>query len=582
MKKNSLTLLVVLCMFLGSVRAQTPAFPGAEGGGMYTTGGRGGTVYYVNTLEDTSTGNTSTKEGSLRWCINQKGARTILFKVSGTIYLTSQLKISNDNLTIAGQSAPGNGICIAEYPFVVAANNVIIRYLRFRPGDGSGEEPDGLGGMDRSNIIIDHCSVSWSVDECLSIYGMENLTVQWCLASEALRVSTHGKGTHCYGGNWGGNKATYHHNMIAHCESRTPRLGPRPSTQTTEFVDIRNNVFYNWAGEGCYGGEGMNVNLVNNYYKPGPATDQASAKTKYRIAKIGVRTESYVTSNPSFAPMKHIWGKFYIDGNKIDGNDAVTADNWTKGVYEQQSNGSGVDNLWTATTMDTIRLQSPLEFAQISTHTADQAYETVLNYVGSSLYRDEVDQRIVSDVRNRAASFTASGNKSGYINTPSDTKPSGASDDWSPWPALNQVGTIEDSDRDGIPDGWLAANYPGKNATDLNEEGYTYLEVYLNSLVAHITQAQSEGAVSGIETEFNDVSKNRPIVYAGIIGDDLIIKSNEKIKTVHLYSVSGNLIKSLNVDTTDVSVGIWGLQTGVFIIKTVLDNSQVAVSRIIR
>ena len=237
------------------------AFPGAEGYGKNTVGGRGGKVYHVTSLDDDAN---NPAEGTLRWVLKQKGAKTVVFDVAGTIHLKADLKTNNDNLTIAGQTSPG-GICLADYAFVINSNEVIIRFLRFRPGDDSGKEPDGLGGMDKKNIIIDHCSVSWSVDECLSVYGMENSTVQWCIAAQALRVSVHGKGTHCYGGNWGGNKASYHHNLIAHCESRVPRLGPRASTQLNEYVDIRNNVFYNWAGEGCYGAENQNINIVDNY-----------------------------------------------------------------------------------------------------------------------------------------------------------------------------------------------------------------------------------------------------------------------------------------------------------------------------
>lgn len=497
---------VALCTINGQIVAgeQTPAFPGAEGHGRYTTGGRGGKVVRVTTLEDYASGQTAIA-GSLRWALQQSGDKTIVFDVSGTIHLKQELRTAKDNLTIAGQTAPGDGICLADYPFVINSNNVIIRYMRFRPGDASGGEPDGLGGMDKKNIIIDHCSISWSVDECLSVYGMENLTVQWCLASEALRVSTHSKSTHCYGGNWGGNKASYHHNMIAHCESRTPRLGPRPSTQMNEYVDIRNNVFYNWAGNGCYGGEGMNVNIVNNYYKPGPATDKASSAVKYRIAKIGVRTEAYVTSNPSFAPAKHIWGKFYINGNVVDGNAGVSADNWTNGVYAQQTNDANVDKLWTQATKDSIRLSQPLKTNVITTHTAAVAYEKVLDYVGCSLHRDEVDQRIVEDTRRREASFTASGNKAGYINTPTDTKPAGVTDEWTPWPSLTQTTPPVDSDGDGMPDEWEDANGLNKNnkADGLlkNPEGYTNFELYINSLVDHITTKQNEGGVGMLQPE---------------------------------------------------------------------------------
>lgn len=575
MKKYLKILLFALCMLCiaGSADAQILAFPGAEGHGRFTTGGRGGKVVRVTNLDDNAS-NESIIQGSLRWAFQQSGTKTIVFDVSGTIMLKQQLKTGKDNITIAGQTSPGKGICVAGHAFVINSNNIIIRYVRFRPGDASGQELDGLGGMDKKNIIIDHCSVSWSVDECLSVYGMENLTVQWSLASEALRVSVHGKGTHCYGGNWGGNKASYHHNMIAHAESRTPRLGPRPSTQENEYVDIRNNVFYNWAGEGCYGAEGMKINMVNNYYKPGPATDAASSAVKYRIAKIGVRTTSYVTSNPSFKPMEHVWGKFYITGNKVEGNSGVTNDNWTNGVYAQQSNGSGVDNLWTQTTKDTIRLSEPLDVGMVTTHTADLAYERVLSYVGTSLSRDDVDERIVSDVRNRAASFTASGNKKGYINSPMDTKPTGAGDDWTPWLKSSNEQAPIDSDGDGIPDYWEEANGLDKNkASDANltnAEGYTNLELYLNGLVEHITIAQNEGGVNtGIEDQN---SENELSVYAYASFGSLSLKNLPlPSSTVEIYSVNGVLVSKSNIQDEEVS---YALSSGLYIVRIVSGNNN--------
>ena len=309
----------VLSLFsFSALYAQQLAFPGAEGFGRYTTGGRGGAVYHVTTLEDTNT------KGSFRYACNQSGARTIVFDVSGTIHLTSELKLSRPNVTIAGQTAPGDGICIADYPFTISCKNVIIRYVRFRLGNKyvANHEGDGLGGMDSENIIIDHCSVSWSIDECLSVYGSKNLTVQWCIASQSLKNAGHSKGAHGYGGNWGGSGASYHHNLIAHNESRTPRLGPRPSTQIDERMDFRNNVIYNWAGNGCYGGEGMNVNMVNNYYKVGPATEKRNTTIQRRIAGVGIRTSDYThhnTSNPNqWDVMWHVWGKFYVSGNHFD------------------------------------------------------------------------------------------------------------------------------------------------------------------------------------------------------------------------------------------------------------------------
>jgi len=580
MKK--LILLFITILFCDISPAQTPAFPGALGHGRYTTGGRGGKVVRVTTLADNSSSE-SVVNGSLRWALQQSGTKTIIFDVSGTIELKQTLKTGKDNITIAGQTAPGDGICISGYDFVINTNNIIIRYIRFRPGDASGQEPDGLGGMDKKDIIIDHCSIGWSVDECLSVYGMENLTVQWCLASEALRVSSHGKGTHCYGGNWGGNKASYHHNMIAHCESRVPRLGPRTSTQDKEYVDIRNNVFYNWAGNGCYGGEGMKVNLVNNYYKPGPATDKASSAVRYRIAKIDVRTTAYVTTYPSFAPMKHVWGKYFIDGNTMVGNSGVTNDNWTNGVYAQQANGSAVDNLWTQTTRDTIRLNEPLDAGEMITHSADIAYERVLSYVGSCLKRDEIDERIISDTRDRKATFTASGNKSGYINTPADTKPSGAGSDWNPWPTLVQETPLPDSNNDGIPDGWLEANgYEGKLATQKNEEGYTYLEVYLNSLVEHITTEQYRGGETSISEEELLPFETQLRAYYDETTNSVLVEGSSNIKNVSIYNLAGVLVGKANCNDNSANISLNNSSSAFFIVKANFENGASSALKVMK
>ena len=488
-------LLASLCV-MGSYAAvaqteQLPAFPGAEGFGRYTTGGRGGYVYHVTSLADDNSA------GTLRWANRQKGPRTIVFDVSGTIYLKSALKIAN-NTTIAGQTAPGGGICLADFP-VTLGSNVICRYMRFRLGNRQVDkhEGDGLGSMDDNNIIVDHCSVSWSIDECLSIYGGRNLTAQWCLVAQSLVNSGHSKGAHGYGGNWGGAGCSFHHNLIAHHTSRTPRLGPRQGTQTDERMDMRNNVIYNWGGNGCYGGEGMKVNIVNNYYKPGPATLKRNTTIQQRIAGIGIRTTSYCQNSDGtwngWYPMWHVWGKFYVAGNVNTRHSNVTKDNWTYGMYNQITNGAGVDNTYTQATKDTMRIGEPIPYVAVTTHSAEMAYEKVLQFAGASLHRDALDELVADDVANGKATMTGSGLDSGFINSQDDVKSAIPS----VWPVLEQGQAPKDTDGDGMPDEWETAH--GLNANDAadgnqkGEGGYTNLEVYLNGIVAHITAAQNEG-----------------------------------------------------------------------------------------
>jgi len=486
--KNIFTVLIGI-LFCGSALSQTPAFPDAEGGGMYTSGGRGGTVLYVNTLADNNKGDDLTHEGSLRWCINQKGRRTVLFKISGTIRLNQQLNIREGDLTIAGQSAPGDGICIADYPVAIMADNIIIRYLRFRMGDLkiTPEEADGadaFGGRKNKNIIIDHCSVSWGTDECSSFYDNEDFTMQWCIISESLRLSGHSKGPHGYGAIWGGVNATFHHNLLAHHDSRTPRLGPGTKHAGTDTTDIRNNVFYNWNGEGCYGGEAMHVNLINNYYKPGPATGK---KISGRI--IAISTNS---GTRGFERIKDIWGKFYISGNIISRNKKITNDNWLGVQVKGDKNKKE------------LMLNAPLQTGYVYTHDARTAYDKVLMFAGCSKVRDIIDNRIIDETTKGTARFSGLSKyngeagkwkslhypRKGIIDSQSDLNPDPVNKNWSAWPDLKSGTPVRDNNRDGIPDDWLASHYPGKTANDLNEEGYTILEVYLNSLVEYITSKQ--------------------------------------------------------------------------------------------
>lgn len=485
MKKNQKTyfvrltaIAVGLMLVLGiNAQAPVPAFPGAEGFGMYTTGGRGGKVYHVTKLTDDGS------MGTFRWANEQEGPRTIVFDVSGTIFLKSALRI-NTNTTVAGQTAPGDGICFADYP-VTICDNCIVRYVRFRLGnrEAAHHEGDGLGSGDADKIIVDHCSVSWSIDECLSIYGGKNLTVQWCIVSQSLNNAGHSKGAHGYGGNWGGSGATFHHNLMAHHTSREPRLGPRVSTQADERMDLRNNVFYNWGGEGCYGGEGMKVNIVNNYYKPGPTTETLPLVKQQRIASVGIRTNVYTHHGTPQANdwdrMWHVWGKFYVAGNVNSKFKEVTEDNWKYGMYNQIDNRL-VDSTYTQETRDTIRLDAPMPYAPVTTHSAEEAYEKVLQQAGASLHRDWLDETIVSDVRNATATYTGEGCTPGIINTQNDISEF-------PWPELKSKKAPKDTDGDGIPDSWEKAHgLNPKDPTDGNQlqaNGYTNLEVYLNSLV---------------------------------------------------------------------------------------------------
>ncbi len=533
-----------------SVSAQElqPAFPGAEGFGRYVTGGRGGNVFHVTNLNDSG-------EGSLRWALSQAGIKTIVFDVSGTIELKSKLNIPS-NTTIAGQTAPGDGICVADYPCAINGNNVIVRYMRFRLGNdyvttNGADGWDGFGALDKNNYIIDHCSVSWSIDECLSCIGGKNITVQWCISAQSLRHAGHTKGNHGYGGNWGGSGASFHHNLMIHHESRTPRLGPRYTTQLDERMDMRNNVIYNWTGNGVYGGEAMTINIVNNYYKPGPGSP--SGVKGMRIAAVNLRTTKYVTQYTAYKPTEHIWGKFFVDGNVNTKYSQVTEDNWTYGMYNQISNSDN-DNLYTAVAKDTMRLRSPMPFPHTTTHSADVAYEKVLAYAGASLHRDSHDALMVSDCRDGIATYTGDyyekkatsptegkKNAAGIINSPYDNKPAGADDNWSPWPTLTSNIPPVDTDGDGIPDSWEEEHgLDPNNAEDgkiVAEDGYTNLEHYLNSLVEDITEAQlADGTIEGYD--------------ATTAISDLVTAPVRA--TNNLYSVSGTLLKR-NASVEDIA-----------------------------
>ncbi|WP_163407201.1 pectinesterase family protein [Flavobacterium ajazii] len=462
-KSGTLTVTAATQKVAAAQAITSPAFPGAEGFGRYTSGGRGGQVIYVTNLNDSGA-------GSLRAAVTATGARTVMFKVSGIIALNSDLKINNGDITIAGQTAPGDGICLKNYSVNVNADNVIIRYLRFRMGDQAQHEGDAIGGRNHKNIIIDHCSMSWSTDECASFYDNENFTLQWCMMSESLRVSIHDKGTHGYGGIWGGKKASFHHNMLAHHDSRNARFcGSRYSAlPNLEMVDFRNNVIYNWGGNSAYAAEGGSYNLTNNYYKSGPATGSG----------VNDRIISPSADDGSNSQPAGVWGSFYVNGNYTTANSTTSGDNW-----------NGVDPNPSSKSKTELRVNTEYSFGDMTTHSAANAYNRVLAYVGASLKRDAVDSRIVSEATNGTFTYTGSnGSTKGLIDTQSDV---------GGWPSYNSTTAPTDTDNDGMPDSWESAN--GLNSNNISDgtaytlnSVYTNLEVYINGLVATITANQNQ------------------------------------------------------------------------------------------
>ncbi len=438
------------------------AFPGAEGYGKYTTGGRGGKIFIVSNLHDKG-------PGSFREAAEAKGKRIIVFAVSGTIHLDTRLTIKGD-VTIAGQTAPGDGICLADNSVGLGGDNIIVRYLRFRMGDryqsqkgmvdGSGGD-DAFGASKRKNIIIDHCSMSWSTDEVCSVYGGDSTTLQWNIISEPLNYSYHFETGdkdwehHGYGGIWGGIHLSAHHNLFAHCVSRNPRFNGTRLGAEQEFVDYRNNVIYNWGGNNVYGGEAGNYNIINNYYKYGPSTNK---NVRFRIV------------NPSRTD-KLSFGKFFVDGNHVEDAKDISRNNWL-GI-DMGNGGTEADKK--ESVQDKAFRAEP-----ITIQTAKKAYEDVIQFAGASFRRDTLDERIINDVKNRTGKFIDV--QGGY--------PHGTAYELTvnAWPALQSLLALTDTDKDGMPDEWEKKNglNPG-DATDATQSKlhpyYNNIEVYINSLI---------------------------------------------------------------------------------------------------
>lgn len=481
-----LFLLTVLSVFIsceknsdGPGKQEDPALVAAckyiEGGGSATTGGKDGAVYIVSTLSDSiDEADGKAIMGTLRYAIEQGEARLVLFRVAGTIHLQKPLTITRGNITIAGQSAPGDGVCIADYPLIIkSANNVIVRFLRFRLGNESLKKDketdyDAVSINNCKNVVLDHLSCSWSVDECVSCYGNEDFTMQYCFVTESLRNAGHVKGAHGYGGIWGGKNASFHHNLLAHHDSRNPRFDhDYVDSKCAGPIDFVNNVVYNWGGNSAYGGEGSSngaggrhINFMANYYKPGPAT-KSGVKTRLLnpTTKCGNCIEA---CGGSVQP-----GKFYLTANVMDGAPTVTSDNWS-GVYPDEPSKleqCKATERWT----DGLTVLSTIQ-------NADDVYNTILAKAGCSLVRDAVDSRIVNEVRNGTGKL---------IDNPSDV---------GGYPTYSGERAV-DTDGDCIPDEWEEAHglnprsyADGRTSTLVS--GVSNLEVYLNAIVAHLYQKE--------------------------------------------------------------------------------------------
>lgn len=606
--------ILLLCSIPMGICAETSvlAFPEAEGFGKYTIGGRGGHVITVNTLDDYATGEEAI-EGSLRWALNQyvrtdsvyqtyaskvDGSDslvkkpitvyeplTIVFNVSGTIWLKEELRIKRDYLTIAGQSAPGDGICIAGNSVIVNGatggemfhwgprrRDVIIRYLRFRPGpprDADGNITGsfvtyGLDVENYENVIIDHCTITWANEECLAIYDTKNTTVQWCIVAEGLYSAGHAKGNRSYGGVWGGQFATYHHNLLAHQNSRVARFNGARAHDTIAVIDYRNNVIYNWgSNNSAYGAEveirtpetRNELNMVNNYYKQGPATSKGrTVKSSEKAHRIVIIDQDSASWNAGYH------SRHYITGNYVTEFPTVSSNNWNYGV--QFSKVPYKNDSTLANSLFRAADYSP-EVAAIQPallETAEESYANVLENVGA-MRRDWQDARLIDEVRNGTASGSGKyGKEKGIIDTP---------DTIGGWPELTGE-PYTDTDGDGIPDTWETEHGLDPNlASDgaqITESGYSNLEIYLNSLPELLTGIQTP-----VQTE-NQCSLRRN-------GNTLQIVASTPVSNVTLYDMLGRTLHQQTGNGTELSLPLPD-RNSLYIVKIMFNDRTSTVRKI--
>ena len=578
MKKIVLIFIAAFISYAATFAQDAPAFPGAEGHGRYVTGGRGATkVIHVTNLNNSGT-------GSFRNAVSGSAKKIVVFDVGGVIPLSSDVTIGA-NTTILGQTAPAPGITLRYYTLRPNGNNIIMRFIRCRRG----QEKDINDGADATwcrnftGIILDHCSFSWSIDEVASFYDNNNFTMQWCTIGESLNNAGHGKGAHGYGGIWGGKLASFHHNLICHVNNRSPRFnGARyewkgytsnyeyskynwANEVQAENVDFRNCVIYN-CGNGCYGGPGGGqINIVNNYYKTGPAANTS------RVTQVTVGAKDNADGHPNLWTMT---SRYFIDGNQM--NNTANFNGWSNisydsGTYtidgEQWSpdpnhyNGENVTYKKNSAGTDCvrIRLDEPAPTGDVTTHTAANAFDKVLTYAGASLYMDDVDARYFTEAKNGTATYSGSvTKKKGRIDLVSDVN--GYTEE--------TFGTGSrpegfDTDNDGMPDAWETAN--GLNPNDasdantytLDSKGwYTNIEVYANSLVEDIMKAGNADAESSVDEYYPAIASN--------IGNTPV----SLVSKIEYYSVDGR-----QLDTP---------QSGISIRKTVLSNGKTITDKVIK
>lgn len=569
--KKLLFFFIALTLSFQFVDAQTLAFPTAEGYGKFAKGGRGGKVVFVENLDDYIAYNNleAPIPGSFRWALKQYPGEplTIIFRVSGTILLKpyivsgrnqNDIRSSRPNLTIAGQTAPGEGITIRNSKVNLGGSvDLIVRNVRFRIGENAADGtfiPGGSMGCENAvNVIFDHCVFGWSGEENITMYDNRFTTVQWSMMHEGLYDDGHGKGNRSYGGQCGGVNSTWHHNLFAHNQSRSPRLnGARTDNETRVFIEFINNVIYNWGSSGGIYGADINVgstrshtaNYVGNYYKPGPATPS----TKYFFS-------NYIVNGANYP-------KWYLSGNYMHGVPSANTNNWN--AFEIRWSGSPGTALPTKADLASDTLLFPpsniyynaawigYEPYRINISSAENAYQSILEKVGT-YNRDSVERRIIRELKEGTATFKASRGTFGIIDKSTDAEG---------FLTYKQAEPPVDADRDGMADNWEVANGLNPNNSEdrnlVTPEGYTALEVYLNSLMGEYIVPNFTGVKNIKQTFFS--------IFPTIVKDKFEITSDIPLKSATIINMNGQKISDFSL-TEKTSIDVKNLKAGYYLVS---------------